>query len=117
MCFFLLQKKVAEYLLLNEDQMPYKLSFSVNQSYGSFTHDPLQYCCHNRSRPELLSDKDCTGLDNDYSHVMGTGSQSDQHTTILDDMDNIQHTLSQNTSVGVGSSDDEIELFEDDDSW
>jgi len=58
---------------------------------------------------------------------MGTGSQSDQHTTTLNDytepsqqppdMDNIQHTLSQNTSVGVGNSDDEIEQFEDDDSW
>ena len=33
------------------------------------------------------------------------------------DMDNMQHTLSQNTSVGVDSSDDEIEQFEDDDSW
>jgi len=56
------------------------------------------------------------------TEVMGTGSQSDQHTTTLDhytepsitsqqpsDMDNIQHTLSQNTSVGVGSTDDEIE--------
>ena len=62
---------------------------------------------------------------------MGTGPQSDQHTTTLDDytqpsimsqqpapdMDNIQHTLSQSTSVGVASSDDEIEQFEDDDSW
>ena len=34
----------------------------------------------------------------------------------LQDMDGTQHTLSQNTNVGVASS-DEIEEFEDDDSW
>ena len=34
----------------------------------------------------------------------------------LQDVDGTQHTLSQNTSVGVAGS-DEIEEFEDDSSW
>ena len=72
----------------------------------------------------MLSDKDCTGLDNDYSQV--TDQQyststldeyaTEQSTQLADD-DNMPHTLSQNTSVGLGGSDDEIEQFEDDDSW
>jgi len=85
----------------------------------------------NRNRPELLSDKD-TGLDSDAQYHCGSpadrpstsnGSCREQNTIATphqqqpQDIDNTQeHTLSQNTSVGAVSS-DEIEEFEDDNSW
>ena len=87
----------------------------------------------NRNRPEILTDKE-TGLDNDTQDHHPRDSQADQHSTASDGYggqdtmvtpheqqpqdttDSAQLTLSQNTSVGVVSS-DEIEEFEDDDSW
>ena len=78
-----------------------------------------------------MTDKD-TGLDSDTQHDHppcdnqpstisdGYGGQDTMvtaHQQQTQDVDGTQHfTLSQNTSVGAASS-DEIEDFEDDDSW
>jgi len=80
----------------------------------------------NRNRPELLSDKD-TGLDSDAQYHCGSpadrptsnGSCREQNTIATPHQQqpqDIDNTLSQNTSVGAVSS-DEIEEFEDDNSW
>ena len=79
-------------------------------------------CCSNRNRSEILTDKE-TGLE---GHLDSMADQSSADSCVgqdamviphhLQDVDGTQHTLSQNTSVGVASS-DEIEEFEDDSSW
>ena len=92
------------------------------------------FCYIYRNRPELLTDKE-TGLENETQPDNHPSSMTDQSSTVRDGygaqdtmvtphqqqpqdiMDTAQSlTLSQNTSVGMVSS-DEIEEFEDDDLW